>query len=1163
MIEPILKKYISDLQATINKGDAREESFYEHLKTMLLAYADETKKKKIDITILPKVTEAGNPDFRVWDGKNHITGYIEAKAPTVFQLDPIAVSPQLKRYISVFANVILTNFYEFRLYQHGTFICSATISRSSVALSLANPSRKVGQLSSIESRNVGQLSSIDQPKTKKSKSGRSAEDSQPTSVWTTEGGYPTVKAPPLEKIDDFTYLLERYFSFCLPAIDNPKSLAKELAKRTRFLRDEIIAIELEEETKQGKKVLLGFYESFKKLLINNLTHEQFADLYAQTLTYGIFAARTKSTGEFNRELIYKLIPNTLGVLKSIFKFISYDEPPQALVVLIDDIAEILCVTDIKKILHAYYKEGKGSDPIIHFYETFLAEYDPKLREKRGVYYTPEPVVRYIVKSIHSILQTHFDKKDGLADFSVTLLDPAAGTLTFPAEAIKLAVQEYSDKYGSGSINKLIKEHILPHFYALELMMAPYTVGHLKISYLLDELGYQMSEDERFKLYLTNTLEKDLPAQIETPFTHEITEECTLANKVKQDEPILVILGNPPYSGMSENCNDWTEQLLKTDIDGATSYYKVDGAPLGEKNPKALQDDYVKFIRFAQWKIHKAGKGIVGMVTNHSYIDNATFRGMRQSLLNTFDEIYVLDLHGNSTKKETAPDGSKDENVFDIRAGVAILLMIKNGKKEKSFYHGDLYGLRSDKYNWLESHSLNTKEYLQITPIEPYYLYKQLDTENAHYYKWLYIKDIFLLSNVGIQTARDNLTIQFDKQKMLNTVNQFATLEAETARQVFDLGKDTRDWKIELAQKDINEAGFSPNNINSILYRPFDLRQTYFTGNCRGFHSMPRTEVMQHMIKDNLALLVGRQGQVIGAEHNWNLSFIANSLVDYNVYYRGGELLFPLYLYPDTHSDDIFASQEKQVNIKPEILDKLLTAYSLSEAGAESGVGQARALNEDTFGQLGTIDLRSKNASAKASRIAVLSCPNETKIETDKSRITALSCPNESLPEQLFYYIYAILYSNIYRERYAEYLRIDFPRVPFTKDYQLFMQLAVYGKAIAGLHLMTSKELDTPIARYQGKGDNDTVEQVTYDEAQGRIYINKDKYFEGVEPSVWNYHIGGYQVLNKYLKDRKGRKMEDPIYYCRIVTALKLTIDYQAKIDELYEGVEKDLIEFGD
>lgn len=1001
MAEAIFKQYLANLQATLNQGDAREESFYEHIKTLLLQYAELTNKKKPDITILPKTTEAGNPDFRVWDGKNHITGYIEAKAPSVYHLDQIETSDQLKRYLKVFPNLILTNFYEFRLYQHGLLICIAMIGRASNAIILH-------------------------------------------------------KTPPLEQVEQFSYLLERYFAFSLPAIDNPKSLAKELAKRTRFLRDEIIAIELAEEERQGKKVLLGFYDSFKRLLINKLTHEQFADLYAQTLTYGIFAARTKSEGEFNRELIYKYIPNTLGVLKSIFKFISYDEPPKALEVLIDDIAEILCVTDIKKILHAYYKEGKGSDPIIHFYETFLSEYDPTLREKRGVYYTPEPVVRYIVKSIHSILKSHFNLKDGLADSAVTLLDPAAGTLTFPAEAIKLAVQEYTGKYGSGSIKQMIKNHILPHFYALELMMAPYTVGHLKISYLLDELGYQMADDERFKLYLSNTLEKDLPAQIETPFTHEITEECLLANKVKQDEPVLVILGNPPYSGMSENNNPWTEQLLKQDLDGATSYYKVDGEPLGEKNPKMLQDDYVKFIRFAQWKIHKAGKGIVGMVTNHGYIDNATFKGMRQSLLTTFDQIYILDLHGNSLKKETTPEGSKDENVFDIKQGVAILLMIKDSKAEKQVHHLDLYGLRAEKYTWLDENKLDNSLYKIINPIHPHYLFRNLSSDNEHYYKWLKINDILQQNSVGITTSRDDLTIQFDRQKMLNTVNLFAKLDVETARQTFDLGNDARDWKVDLAQKDLISTGLNQEHIKPILYRPFDVRYTYYTGNCRGFQSMPRLELMKNMMKSNVAILISKR---VEGNALWEHAFITNCIaVHHSVSVKEVNYILPLYLHQsdNVHSEDLFDTQETQVNIKPE----LLAEYAKLDISAET----------------------------------------------------------------IFYYIYGILYSNIYRERYAEYLRIDFPRIPFTKDTQLFKQVAVYGKAIADLHLMQSSELDTPIAKYQGNSDNDRVEQVSYDEAQGRIYINQDKYFEGINPEVWNYHIGGYQVLHKYLKDRKGRIM---------------------------------------
>ncbi|MDI9524344.1 MAG: N-6 DNA methylase, partial [Candidatus Cloacimonadota bacterium] len=511
-MKQILTRYLSELQKVINRGDAREESFYHCVKEMLESYAQANGFRRSEVSILPKATEAGNPDFRVWDGKTRITGYIEAKKPEVSQLESISESEQLKRYRDTFDNLILTNFYEFWLFQYGKFVCGVTI---------ADP------LEAIHSQ----------------------------------------KKPPLTNIEDFDTLLDRYFSFSLPAITDPKSLANALAKRTRFLRDEIITIELAEEEKtQGRKVLLKFYESFKKLLINNLTIEQFADLYAQTLTYGIFVARTRSGDDFNRELIYKYIPNTLGILKSIFRFISLEEPPQALAVLIDDIADILFNTDIQKILHRFYTEGKGRDPIVHFYETFLSEYDPKLREKRGVYYTPEPVVRYIVRSIHSLLKSHFGKDDGLASEDVTILDPAAGTLTFPAEAIKVAIEEHKGNYGSGSVHKLIKHHILPHFHAIELMMAPYTVGHLKIGYLLAEHGYELSEAERFKLYLSNTLEPDTPQQTELPIAHDISEECALANKVKHEDPILVIMGNPPYSGASENNNDWTEKLLKTDLD---------------------------------------------------------------------------------------------------------------------------------------------------------------------------------------------------------------------------------------------------------------------------------------------------------------------------------------------------------------------------------------------------------------------------------------------------------------------------------------------------------------------------------------------------------------------------------------------------------------------
>jgi hypothetical protein len=379
------------------------------------------------------------------------------------------------------------------------------------------------------------------------------------------------------------------------------------------------------QKKSREKSHSGFLRSFPKIFDWNIDKGSICRFVLSNVDLRIVCSRTRSDNSFNRELAFKYIPNTIGILRDVFRFISLEDPPKPLQVIVDDIAEVLSVTDVRKILEDYFEEGKGQDPIVHFYETFLTAYDPSIREKRGVYYTPEPVVGYIVRSVNELLKTHFDMPDGLASINLTLLDPAAGTLTFPAEAVKLAVKEFTEKYGSGGRNNFIRNQILENFFAFELMMAPYAVGHLKMSFLLEELGYKLSDNERFKLYLTNTLKMDELEQISIPDSVSLSEESHLAGKIKKEQPVLVILGNQPYSGISANINDWTEKLLKQNIDGAQSYYEVDGKPLGEKNPKWLQDDYVKFLRFAQWKIQKAGFGVVGMITNHSYLDNPTFR----------------------------------------------------------------------------------------------------------------------------------------------------------------------------------------------------------------------------------------------------------------------------------------------------------------------------------------------------------------------------------------------------------------------------------------------------------------------------------------------------------------------------------------------------------
>jgi len=1052
-MKDLLEQYLKNLTETFQRGDAREESYYKHLDELIKQYAEIQKIKQVDVTILPKKTEAGNPDFRVWDGKNHITGYIEAKDPSVANLDYIEGTEQLKRYLSTFPNIILTNFYEFRLYRDGERIAQAMIGRPVIAQKLQ-------------------------------------------------------ATPPVENTEKIQELFDLFFSFSLPKVQTASSLATELAKRTRFLRDEVIAVEMEENGSKGHKQIIGFYDAFKKYLIATLTEKQFADIYAQTITYGLFAARTRANGEFNRRLAFDYIPHTIGILRDVFRFISLEDPPKSLQIIVDDIAEILNVADVNKILHEYHRTGKGKDPIIHFYETFLATYDPDIRERRGVYYTPESVVGYIVRSIHSILKSHFNLADGLANEEVKLLDPAGGTLTFPAEAIRMAVDEFKSKYGTGGLHQWIKKHILANFHSFELMMAPYAIGHLKIGFILEELGYKMADDERFKLYLTNTLEMEEIEQIAIPGLSSLSDESHLAGKVKKEQPILVILGNPPYSGISANINEWTERLLKQDIDGAQSYYKVDEQPLGEKNPKWLQDDYVKFLRFAQWKIQKSGYGIVGMITNHSYLDNPTFRGMRQSLMKTFDEIYIIDLHGNSLKKETTPEGGKDENVFDIRQGVAIALFIKNKKaKEPKVFHLNLYGLREEKYEWLDNNGFSKENYIKIEPQSPYYFLVKRDTENIkQYLKWRQINEIFPVNSVGIVTARDKLTIKWSEQEMWNTVLNFSRLEPEIARQAYDLGKDVRDWKVHFAQEDLKESGLARNKICQILYRPFDIRYTYYTGRSRGFQCMPRPEVMHHMLKENIGLITIRRSR---SSDIWNFAFVSDKLISGATSITSLDInyLFPLYLYPE--------KREKKSNPVSTML--------IFEPEAEYYARKAN-INEKIYKTL-------SNAF------------NEV-----------------PLPETILYYTYGILYSNVYREKYAEFLKIDFPRIPFTANYELFKKIGELGKQLADLHLLKSPAIDQPIAKYQGSGTNDRIDEITYKEDEQRIYINNDKYFEGVAMEVWNYYIGGYQVLQKYLKERKGRNMDNAPHFCRIVTALSKTIEIQHQIDEMYPEVEKELIQ---
>ena len=1033
------KNYLRGLYNTALRGDASEVSFYSTLATMLEEFSVEVDKTYVKVTTLPKSTEAGIPDLRLWNGRDRIIGYIEAKKPSEINLDHIETTEQLQRYRASLPNLILTNFLEFRLYRNGELVDSVYLAKPNVLNIL--------------------------PQTKD-----------------------------LKNPEALSNLLNRFLDFSLPKAFNAETLAIELAKRACLLK-EVIQQQLNEE-KTSPGVLTGFYEAFEHYLMGDLTEDSFTDLYAQTITYGLFAARTRIDNDFNRQNAIFSIPHTIGVLRDLFQFISFGNPPRQLEWAVDDIVEVLAIADVSGILETYYRNGSGGDPIVHFYETFLAKYNPEERERRGVYYTPESVVSYIVRSLNKILKDKFGISEGLADKDVTLLDPAAGTMTFIATAALIATQEFESNYGSGGKIDFIKDHILKNFFAFELLVAPYAIGHMKMGFFLNELGYSLGDSERTRFYLTNTLNIEDLEQTRLPGLSSLAEESRLAGQVKNNEPILVVLGNPPYSIRSTNQQDWILEKVK-------DYKKVDGAPLGERNPSTLRDDYVKFLRFAQWKIEEEGHGVVGMITNHSYLDNPTSRGMRHSLMRTFDEIFILDLHGNTHEREVCPDGSRDENVFDILQGVAIAFFIKyKESNNKSIVHLDLWGLRDYKYSWLNENDISSKSWNPINPKPPFYNFIPQDFSGIeHYEKWIVLPQIFLVNSTGIKTHRDHFVMDMDYQSLNSRIMQFIdpALADNIVADIFNL-KDTGEWKLSEKRSLIQKDKDIDSKFIRCFYRPFDARWLFYHLDAieRG-----RYEVMKNMLSEENVCITFPRSISSGKPFNHVLC------AKYGVLGR---------FFPDAASITYFAP-----------------LYIDSSSGQQS---------------LHTI----QNSSTKLTNINPLVI--QSLESTYKSNIK---------PENVFYYIYAVLHAPSYREKYAIYLRNNFPRIPFTSDLSVFEEVSTLGKRLVDLHLLKSTELEPPTIHYEGVGDGRIAKSKTqgfqYDIGSQRIYINKHQYFEPIPEEIWEYEIGGYQVCLEWLRARKGLHLtlEDMRNYCQIVSALNKTLAIQKEIDDIYPAIEKKVI----
>ena len=961
-----------------------------------------------------------------------------------------------------------------------------------------------------------------------------------------------------ENVDQETWRKQWRGAFTIShghVVRTAKELSVHLAELARKIRKRIIDA-LEIETEEG--YITNLMKSFQEALVHEIEHDSFADMVAQTITYGILSARiTDQKQNENTDLISHMRTNPLlSDLMSVFLRISsrtgdinFDELG------VVEVEEFLSNTDMDSVVRDFGDRNPREDPVIHFYENFLADYDKEKKVERGVFYTPRPVVSYIVRSIDALLRDEFGLVDGLADTSswgdviqcnremkvpantppesyfVRILDPAAGTGTFLVEVIDLIYSTLEKKWqeqGRSELqigelwNKYVPNHLLPRLYGYELLMAPYVIAHFKISLKLYETGYRFDSDERARVYLTNTLEpaKNHTSQFSIEFPiPALANEAVEVDNIKRQTRFTIVLGNPPYSGHSANKGDWIRNLLRGDS-GARSvenYFNIEGRPLNEKNPKWLNDDYVKFTRFAHWQIERTGQGIVGFITNHGYLDNPTFRGMRESLVATFPTHYVIDLHGNIKKKERSPDGGKDENVFDIQQGVAIGLFVKsgqgNGKQHNRF---DLWGRREQanragKYDWLEENTVYTTNWTSVSPQPSLWLFAARDDSlwNEYGSGW-HLTEIFPVSSVGIVTARDKLAIQFTEEDTNRVVKDFADRETEEARKHYELGKDAKDWKVALAQEDVLSAR---GKVIPILYRPFDTRYTYYTGKSRGFICRPRLGVMRHMLRGkNLGLVCCRQQSQVGVE--WRNFGITQTIIE----------------------ACLISNKTKEINY-------LFPLYSF-ERELEEGYDKAPNIDQKFIKALRDI------------------LGLEFLIEKPGDHRVASFCP-----EDILAYIYAVFHSTGYRQRYKEQLRLDFPRVPLPQGITIFRNLVQSGYDLLTLHLLESPKLNIAISTYSGTR-NSLVGRVGW--SNGTIWLDAGEVsaqegyratkcgtfgFHGVPEDVWDFHIGSYQVCQKWLSYREGRLLTDGdiAHYLKIITALKETIPIMNMIDDAIEA----------
>lgn len=1070
-----LSQYVDEINRIYQSGEATEVSYRKALHSLIESVLNIGKKNKdskdyIHVIDEPKRREYGAPDFLL--RKNDLAiSFVETKLPgdrdLLGEKDKVHKG-QFDKYKRALNVISTTDFLTFVLFEDSEETISA-------------------QVGIVEDKTV--IQNTDE-----------------------------------KQIRDFFKILHKLGDAMPHPIRSATTLAERMSAKAKLIAS-ILNKALEKQETDEDKDLLSKLDAFRKFLVHDMNEEQFADFYAQTIIFGMFVARINDNTPqtFTLQEAAELIPSINPFLKKIFSQLALANLHSQVKWIVEDLVEIFRVSDMNKVMKTY-----GKDPMIHFYENFLEEYNPKIREDFGVWYTPNEVVSFIVNSVDQILKNQLNVKDGLADNSyiqegdhvhrVQILDPAVGTGTFLAKTTEKIYESYKGQEGLWAED--VVKHIIPRLNGFEYLMAPYTMAHLKLASALKLSDNKNELPDRLNIFLTNSLEKDNPAA-KLDFARFITDESNAASAIKRETPVMVVMGNPPYNEKSANIGDWITDLMndyKQEPGQKAKQVgkKRNGTPIYKNtlkggNPKGINNDYCKFIRLGQNFVERNEEGVLAYICGNTFLDTKLFRGMRYNLLKSFDEIYVVNLHGSLKRKE-GPEDVKDEGVFNIQVGVSVNIFIKkkddNANELASVYYKDIYGSRKEKFNFLLNHTLNDIDFDEIHPTAPNYVFRTRDEESRIKYEAGFsIKGLMKEGVIqGLKTGLDAIVMQYSKNEVTSLCGDVPSKPSmelfekyNTVYNLSDKKKKSIKEKISILKETVIAKHYQgANNIREVAYRPFDNRWTIYG---KIFMDRPRPEIDKNIInKQNIVLCLGQEGSSLG-DSEWSLVYASSIATDINMIPRGGVYLFPLYIY-DNNGGIRFA------NLNPNIIEKIGKKLGLS-------------LQID-------------------------------ELLEEKERME-----NEFRPIDLFDYIYAVLHSTEYRDTYHDFLQNDFPIIPYPETAEYFFSMAAYGKQLRDLHQLNGMTKDDIITSYPetAPSDNNVVSKRKFeptDDGIGKVWINDYQYFDNVPSECWDMIISGYPVLDKWLKDRTGKKLtnDEIIHYQYIVVALKRTIEIQSEIDKL-------------